>query len=405
MGRKPNPRPRKVTIVRYELPGGKRCPKGTPGAKKITTKSDSYYLTLPRPGGGKERVALGTTDEAVAWAEVRRILAERHQEALGISDDRTRQAARPIAEHVAEWIGAVEAGGVSGKRVRMLRSRVERLIVLAKWQRVGEIRKSSLQTALAKLQDAGHGKGRTQSRGRGSVGEGKGVSAQTRNHYLASVRQFTAWLVDEQRLPADPLAGLKGVSVSGDRRHDRRVPSDEDVRVLFAHLQGAADPAPVRMGMTGPQRALGYAVAMCAGLRAGELRRLTRESRSTWARARCASRASSDKAKRRRRMALPGWLVERVRDWLDAGGGLWEGFPECSPAGCSRPTSPRRGPTGSTRTASTRRRGSGGRRRRCASTRCRARTGRSTSTRTRCGITSSRSWPATARRRPRRCWR
>lgn len=325
MGRRPDPKPRKVVVIRYHAPDGRRCKATDPGAVRTKTLSDSYYLELPGRGGArKERIALETSDLAVAWVRTRDILDRRYKESLGILDDRARQAARPIAEHVEDWLSAVAAGGVGAARVGMLRTRVTRLVGLAKWSRITDIRKSSCQQALAALQ-AGAVKGR------GSAGKGRGASAQTRNHHLGHARQFTAWLADEGRLTPDPLAGLKGVSVASDRRHDRRVPGEEEVRVLFDRLDGLlGGPARVRLGMTGPQRALGYQVAMCAGLRAGELRRLTPASfdlgtgdvRITGA---------SDKARKRRVQALPRWLCDKLRGWLAGGGGLWEGFPAVFP--------------------------------------------------------------------------
>ncbi len=331
MPKKSEPRPRHVTVIRYQLRDGTRCKAGDPGAIKIKTQSDAYYLHLPpaKKGGNRRRFPLETTDLAVAWKRLRDKLAELHRDELGISDDSTRQAGRPIGDHVDEWLAAVVAGGVGVERERLLRSRVCRLITLAGWRRITDVKKSSCLAALARLQSEGvdSPKKRHQSKGKGSAGAGKGISAQTRNHYLGHVRQFTSWLADEGRLPGDPLAGMKGVNVERDRRHDRRVPEDLEVRVLFEHLQCLTPPAPVRCKMTGPQRALGYAVAMCAGLRAGELRRLTPPSFSLDSGDVRVS-ARSDKAGRKRVQAIPRWLAEKVRVWLAGGGELWSRFPQ-----------------------------------------------------------------------------
>jgi integrase len=328
MGRRSDPKPRKKWVTRYELPGGKRVPKGTAGAKKVTTQTDSYYLTLPPKdrGGKPEVIALETTDESVAWKRVRDHLDRRLKEQLGIFDDRAAQAARPIAEHVEDWLAAVASGGVAAKRVRLLRTRVCRLIKLASWKRITDVKKSSAQAALTALADPDSG-----SRGKGSAGRGKGAGAQTRNHYLGHARQFTAWLVAEGRLSADPLAKAKKANVRTDRRHDRRVPDEVEVRVLFDHLGGAqqGNQPRVRCRMSGPRRALGYQVAMCAGLRAGELRRLSRESFEL-ATGDVRITAASDKARKRRLMALPRWLCEKLAAWFDGGGGTWEGFTEHS---------------------------------------------------------------------------
>lgn len=324
MGRRAEPKPRHVTVVRYHDAQGRRCSKDTPGAVKKKEKSESYYVELPRgKGQPKERVALETTDLAVAWKRLRDILEQRHREALGLVDETTRQAARPIAEHVEEWLAAVAAGQVEARRIDMLRSRITLLIELAGWQRIADIRKASCQMGLSKLQAAGG-----PCRGRGSAGKDKGASDQTRNHYLSHARQFARWLHDEGRLPTDPLAGTKGVSVDADRRHDRRAPGDEEVTVLFGYLAGGylEQQPPVRREMTGPQRALGYEVAMCTGLRAGELRSLTRERIDLEAgEVRLGARAA--KNRKRARQTLPSWLCDKLQKWFAAGGGLWDQFP------------------------------------------------------------------------------
>ncbi len=324
MGRKPNPRPRKKTVTRYELPDGRRCVRDAPGAKKITTQTDSYYLTLPPrdKGGRPEVIPLETTDEGVAWKKVRDHLDRRLKEQLGIFDDKARQAARPIAEHVEDWLTAVAQGGTGAETVRLLRTRLENLIRLAQWRRITDVKKSSLSAALAALADPING-----VRGRGSAGRSKGAGPQTQNHYLAHARQFTAWLVADGRLVADPLVKARKFNVRTDQRRTRRIADELEVRVLFEFLAGAhPDHLPqIRSKTTGPSRALAYQVAMCTGLRAGEVRRLTRESFDlTTGDVRITAR--SDKARRRRLQALPRWLCDKLAAWFDDGGGTWGGL-------------------------------------------------------------------------------
>lgn len=318
MGRNRNPKPHRQTVTRYETPDGKRCKSTDPGAIKRTTTSESYYVSLPDPETGKPvNVPLGTSDLTQAHINMRNVLRERREAEMGLLSDGDRQLVRPIAEHVEDWLAAVAAGGVTAKRVEMMRYRVARLIERAGWKRVGEIRRSTCQVALAALQaEPGGGKGE------------KTMSAQTRNHYLSHARQFCRWLRSEKRLEDDPLEGLEGVSVESDRRHDRRSPEEEEVAVLFDYLAGAfpGHAPPVRSKMTAERRALGYMVAMCTGLRSDEVRSLTRESIDLDA---GLVRLRAARAKNRKRAAqpLPAWLRDRLRAWLDAGGELWDAFP------------------------------------------------------------------------------
>ncbi len=320
MSRKRNPKPRRVTVIRYEDEGGRRCAKSAPGAKKVKTLTDSYYLELPPEvkGGKKERIALETTDEQTAWEKVRLEFRRRKERSLGITDDRLEQAGRPIAEHLDEWLAGVAAGDVGPSRVSLLRSRVEWLIMAAKWQRITDIKKSSCEAALAKLM-------RTPGRGKGSAGKGRGASPATRNHYLSHARQFCAWLAADGRLTMNPLLSLEKANDQVDIRHARRCPGELEVRVLFEHLAGLQvdhPPRTIHRSMTPPQRALGYMVAMCSGLRAGELSRLTVASFDLTA-GQLKVPARSDKARKKRTVALPRWLCELLLTWLEAGAALW----------------------------------------------------------------------------------
>ena len=81
-------------------------------------------------------------------------------------------------------------------------------------------------------------------------------------------------MVKGRRASENPLAGLDGLNVRTDRRHDRRALTVDEARRLLA----AAERGPVSFGMTGPERALAYRLAAETGLRAGEVGSLTRSS-------------------------------------------------------------------------------------------------------------------------------
>jgi integrase len=322
------PKPRRKVVVRYHLPDGTRCQKTTPGAIRTKTKTDTWYAQLRDPDGRPRWHSLHTTDEAEAWVRLRRLLRERAERAAGIRDDYTDQAARPLTEHVADWGQSLAAKGTGAEQVKLLTGRVLRLAELAGWARAGDVGADSCLMGLARLR------------------EEEGRSAQTRNHYLSAAKQFCRWCCRRarpKRLKENPLEGLERVSVEADRRHDRRCPTDEEIGQLMRHLatgETTADgrkwtlpsdgTAPVRCGMTGPQRALGYRVAMATGFRAGELRSLLPESFDLDT-GTVIVRAAYSKRKRRDTQHLPPWLVAEVREWLAAGGGVWEGFPRKHP--------------------------------------------------------------------------
>jgi len=307
--------PRRLTIIRYHTPDGARCKSTDPGALKSTEQTAGYYLRI----GGVD-VPLGTEDISDAWAVARRLLEERKSGPK--ADPAAVQAARPILDHMADWLAAVRAGDCGPKRLALLRARVSWIVERAGWRLVGDIRRSSCEVALAALRAEP-----TARTGVDADGDARGRSAQTSNHYLSHVRQFARWLVQEDRLPRDPLAGSRGVKIDADRRHDRRSPGDEEVRVLFDHLFSRLGKPRSRSGMSGECRALGYAVAMTTGLRANELRSL-RESSFDLATGGVRLRAGAAKNRRRTLQPLPRWLCADLQAWFAGGGGTWETFPK-----------------------------------------------------------------------------
>src|SRR5262249_34694919 len=90
---------------------------------------------------------------------------------------------------------------------------------------------------------------------------------------VGAVKQFCRWMMKERRAHESPVAHLDKLNVHTDRRHDRRaITTPELLRLLYVTQNG-----PARCGMSGPERALLYRVAVETGLRAGELRSLKRK--------------------------------------------------------------------------------------------------------------------------------
>jgi integrase len=98
----------------------------------------------------------------------------------------------------------------------------------------------------------------------------RGISLQTSNYYLQSLKEFCSWMIQNRRASESPVQFLKGQNARTDRRHDRRALSTDEVRRLLETT--AAEP--MRYGMTGPGRAMLYRLAVESGLRANELRTL-----------------------------------------------------------------------------------------------------------------------------------
>ncbi len=98
-----------------------------------------------------------------------------------------------------------------------------------------------------------------------------GRKPRTIQKYIRALKGFTLWLVKTDKLPRNPLASIQAPTPGkGNRR--MLLPNE------WPHLRAATLSVPLNFGMTGEERLLLYRVAIETGLRANELRQLTRSS-------------------------------------------------------------------------------------------------------------------------------
>jgi integrase len=125
-----------------------------------------------------------------------------------------------------------------------------------------------------------------------------GLGQRSFNYYLKAAKQFCRWMIKERRATApSPLEHLGCIKQTEKRRQRRAIMVDE-VRRLLA----ATRTAPERYGLTGAERALLYRVAIETGLRASELRSLTKAAFDFQG---CTVTLQAAYSKRRRQDVLP----------------------------------------------------------------------------------------------------
>lgn len=207
-----------------------------------TKRTAKWYASIKDATGKRKRVPL-CEDKTAAKAMLADLIRHQDRATAGI----TARPVWPLAASVDDWRASMRAGGAKERHVRLASQRVAR--AFAGLERVDEITGSVAERYLVALQE-------------------QGLSIQTRNHYLASLRAFCNWCVREGRLPTNPLAKLRRGNAATDRRHDRRALSDEE----FGRLLAAANKSEQRIhGLAGPDRAMLYATAAATGFRVGEL--------------------------------------------------------------------------------------------------------------------------------------
>jgi integrase len=183
----------------------------------------------------------------------------------GIVTGERASAGKPLVDHLADWKAALLAKGNTARHADLASGRATTAFAGAGFMTWPDISASKLQAYLADRR-----KDRTDDKG----ARQRGLSAQTSNFYLQACKQFCRWMIRDARAAENPLDYLQGLNVRTDRRHDRRALSSDELRWLL----DATSKAPERFGMGGAERAMLYRLAVETGLRAGELRSLTRSS-------------------------------------------------------------------------------------------------------------------------------
>ena len=211
-----------------------------------------------------------------------------------------RHLVAELDAHLADFEAALTAKGTSARQAEQVRRRAARTFAACRFKRLGDLHGGKVEAYLAERRAGG-------LLARGAQAS---LSAQTSNFYLQACKQFCRWCVRDGRMAENPLAHLAGVNVRTDRRHDRRaLTADECRRVLAAATAGK----PWR-GIGGADRAILYRVALETGLRAGELRSLTRADFDLDASPPTVTvRAAYSKHRREDRLPLRADLAEALR--------------------------------------------------------------------------------------------
>jgi len=174
-------------------------------------------------------------------------------------------AGKPLAEHLNDWKGSLLSKGGTERHAEKTSGRARRLFNECNFKFWSDLSASKLHAAIADMRiDYRNADGSIE----------RGISAQTSNFYLQAAKQFARWMVQDGRATESPLAHLRGLNVRTDRRHDRRALSADELQWLL-DVTAESDE---RNGMSGEARAMLYRLAVETGLRAGELRSLTRVS-------------------------------------------------------------------------------------------------------------------------------
>ena len=179
---------------------------------------------------------------------------------IGLLDAGRVAASKLLADHVTDWTESLAAKSTTEKQIALLTSRVNRVLNGCGFRYFADIAATKVQALLSDL--------------RAGTDKKRGCSVQTSNFYLTATKQFCRWMVRHGRAATNPVDHLEPLNARLDRRHDRRALTVDEVKRLLTNTFNATE----RGGMSGPERRLFYLLALETGLRANELRSLSRAS-------------------------------------------------------------------------------------------------------------------------------
>ncbi|MEF9437808.1 MAG: site-specific integrase, partial [Candidatus Mariimomonas ferrooxydans] len=200
---------------------------------------------------------------------------------IGILDSRRAAAGKPLTKHLEDFKASLQAKENTKKHVKDTFSRAKKIIEGCKFRTWTDIQADRIQRYLVELRN-----------------DGEGISAQTFNYYLQSIKQFCKWMKQNQRASESPIEHLRGLNARTDRRRERRALEPDEMRKLWEATVNTKK----RFNMTGYERALLYRLAAETGLRANELRSL---KVSSFDFDNCTITAKAAYSKRRREDTLP----------------------------------------------------------------------------------------------------
>jgi integrase len=232
-------------------------------ARKATTANFwgiSFYCRECRRG---HIIFSGARKKKVASSKLAQftLMYERGEIVCGINPfpDRAPKQARLTVDEALEAFDTDQRAGrvrpgqrraVSEDYAKMARSRLRRVLDACGARHVDALSTDAVNAALDRLQQ-----------------EGIIATLQTRRHHESIVRSFGKWLCNTERLDRDPFRLLKLTYVGeGDTVHDRTAFTLEQLQQIV----NVARSGPVRVGLTGEQRAVLFLTAAYTGLRARE---------------------------------------------------------------------------------------------------------------------------------------
>ncbi len=213
------------------------------------TKAKTWSIRYPNAEGKRvQENGFKTRDEASI--RLRDAKREVNEERAGIRTPRIKQNEKPLAEHLDDFQGSLEDREVSPAQVKLVVGRLKRAFNAIGFLLLADLNATRFQAHLAALRKQGR-------------------SQQTCKHIVRHAKQFTKFLLEDERVETDPFRKLRPQKVS-ERRHRRRALTPDECKKLLK----AARTSSTMYGLSGPDQEMLILVALNTGFRASELSRM-----------------------------------------------------------------------------------------------------------------------------------
>ncbi len=179
--------------------------------------------------------------------ELEKALARGEQ---GLVDPFKDAKAKPLLEHVNDWIADLRQLRRDGQYIAPCESRLTRLAKECEWAKLGDISADSFchwrETAMSDVAKNALDPKRHRQQPMG---------ARTKNHYFETLRSFCRWAVKRGRMAGNPVKSVEKVDGTGDVRRARRALCEAELAAL--------------LGVIAERHQLAYRIILATGLAPG----------------------------------------------------------------------------------------------------------------------------------------
>jgi integrase len=212
-----------------------------------------YYRIIDAEGAKVERK--GCADRRATESMAHAAETDVAKARAGLADPYREHRTRRLVEHLEDYERFLASKNDTPKHVALVRTRLKAIIDGCRFEHIDDMTAPRVADWLAAQRRSG-------------------MSVQTSNHYLTTIKGFSRWLQKHRRTPENLLVSLDPANAKTDPRLVRRPLSEAELRKLV----GTTMAAPPWRGMAGPDRAMLYRIGAATGFRRSELATLRPES-------------------------------------------------------------------------------------------------------------------------------